>query len=273
MLLGAPGEGHATGASKVTGRHRATRGTTSASGRHRAPRVHRRASRYAAGATVTSFLVAAVGYLTATTQSGATSADPPSPAITQTSIGPTTFPSERSNDVSRAASRTDVTVQPDRIRQQNPATRLPFEPPPWLASCAAPPAAGSAANGALPEPALCHLPNTSHVLIKPAAQAWSKLSRQYAIKFGEKPCITDSYRSLSAQEALRRAKPGLAAQPGTSNHGWGTALDLCGGAETFGSDVQGWLMANGPRWDWTIPDWAREQGSKPEPWHWEYAEG
>lgn len=235
--------------------------------------MHRRASRYSAGATAATLLVTAVGYLTATTQSGATSVDSPDPAITPTAGGPIKIPPERSTDVSRAASRTDVTVRPDRVRPQTPAARLPPQPPAWLAACSTPPAAGSAANGALPEPALCHLPDTSHVLIKPAAQAWSKLSRQYAIRFGGKPCITDSYRSLSAQQALSRAKPGLAAQPGTSNHGWGTALDLCGGAESFGSDVQDWLRANGPRWGWSNPDWAREQGSKPEPWHWEYANG
>ena len=48
-------------------------------------------------------------------------------------------------------------------------------------------------------------------------------------------CITDSYRTYASQVRLYGQKPALAAVPGTSNHGWGLAVDLCGGIEHFGT--------------------------------------
>ena len=39
-------------------------------------------------------------------------------------------------------------------------------------------------------------------------------------------------------------KPVLAAVPGTSNHGWGLAVDLCGGIERFGTQQYAWMQAN-----------------------------
>ena len=62
----------------------------------------------------------------------------------------------------------------------------------------------------------------------------------------------------------------LAAVPGTSNHGWGVAVDFACGAEQFGSAGYRWLKANGPKYGWTHPSWAEPGGSRPEPWHWEY---
>ena len=84
-------------------------------------------------------------------------------------------------------------------------------------------------------------------------------------------CITDSYRSLQAQSTLFATKPDLAATPGTSNHGWGLAVDLCGGAEAFGTPEHDWPVSNGPRFGWHHPAWARVDGSRPEPWHFEFA--
>ena len=83
-------------------------------------------------------------------------------------------------------------------------------------------------------------------------------------------CITDSYRSYAAQQTLYALKPGLAAVPGTSSHGWGVALDLCGGIESYDSAAHQWLSQHGPRYGWTNPPWARRFGTLPEPWHWEY---
>jgi LAS superfamily LD-carboxypeptidase LdcB len=66
-------------------------------------------------------------------------------------------------------------------------------------------------------------------------------------------------------------KPTLAAVPGTSNHGWGVAIDLCGGIERFGTPEHEWLASHGPSYGWIHPTWAAENGSRPEPWHFEYA--
>jgi LAS superfamily LD-carboxypeptidase LdcB len=66
-------------------------------------------------------------------------------------------------------------------------------------------------------------------------------------------------------------KPHLAATPGTSVHGWGLAVDLCGGVERFGTTQNTWLLAHAPAHGWSHPAWAAAGGSRPEPWHFEYA--
>jgi hypothetical protein len=128
------------------------------------------------------------------------------------------------------------------------------------------------ANGLIPEAALCPLWGAPGQRLRAdAAAAEERLSRAYAAQFGTPLCITDSYRTLAAQVKVYAEKPGLAAHPGTSNHGWGTALDLCGGIESFGTAQHAWMLAHAPMFGWFHPAWAEPTGSKPEPWHWEYA--
>jgi hypothetical protein len=127
-------------------------------------------------------------------------------------------------------------------------------------------------NGLLPTAALCPLWGTSGQLLRAdAAAAFDAMSRAYGAQFGEPLCVTDSYRSLPEQVAVRAAKPTLAAVPGTSNHGWGVAVDLCGGIQTFGTPQHEWLVANSMAYGWFHPAWAQSGGSKPEAWHWEFA--
>ena len=125
-------------------------------------------------------------------------------------------------------------------------------------------------NGEWPASALCELPGGGHSLRPDAAEAYVRLSFSFAAAFGGPPCLTDSYRSYAEQRRVARTKPRLAARAGTSTHGDGQAVDLCGGAEVYGSPVHVWLRENGPRFGWDNPDWARAEGSRPEPWHWEY---
>jgi D-alanyl-D-alanine carboxypeptidase len=125
-------------------------------------------------------------------------------------------------------------------------------------------------NGQWPVSALCELPGGGHRLHPDAAEAYVRLSFAFAAAFGGPPCLTDSYRSYAEQRQVARTKPGLAARAGTSSHGDGQAVDLCGGAEVYGSPVHVWLRENGPRFGWDNPDWARADGDRPEPWHWEY---
>lgn len=126
-------------------------------------------------------------------------------------------------------------------------------------------------NGAIPLVALCPLfAAPGHRLRADAAFAFNSLSEAYAAEFGTSICITDSYRTFQEQVAVRGAKPTLAAVPGTSNHGWGTATDLCGGIQTFGSPQHEWMRQNAPLYGWFHPQWAQQAGSKPEPWHWEF---
>ena len=51
---------------------------------------------------------------------------------------------------------------------------------------------------------------------------------------------------------------GLAAKPGTSDHGWGMAVDL-----NLNANAQRWMRANAGRFGF-VEDTPRE------PWHWAY---
>lgn len=137
---------------------------------------------------------------------------------------------------------------------------------------------GHFANGQIPASALCTLwTNRNHRLRGDAANGFDDMSRAYMAKFGVRLCLTDSYRSLAAQIDVKRRKGFLAATPGTSNHGWGVAVDLCarGTQENpqpwnRGTEDDIWLHQNAPRFGWLHPGWAEPGGSKPEPWHWQY---
>ena len=128
------------------------------------------------------------------------------------------------------------------------------------------------ANGQIAVEVLCPLWGTSgQVLRADAAASFNALSRKYAETFRAPICVTDSYRDYASQVAVRAAKPTLAAVPGTSNHGWGVAVDLCDGVQVFGSPQHEWLKQHAMAYGWFHPSWAQPGGSKPEPWHWEYA--
>lgn len=124
-------------------------------------------------------------------------------------------------------------------------------------------------NGAIPVSALCEVA-PGHHLRADAAHALLQLGEAYAEAWGAPLCLTDSYRTFESQITLFGTKPDLAAVPGTSNHGWGTAVDLCGGVQTFGTETHRWMRDNAPLFGWFHPSWAQETGSRPEPWHWEY---
>lgn len=127
-------------------------------------------------------------------------------------------------------------------------------------------------NGAIPVQSLCPLWGADwHVLRADAAAGFNAMSKAYAQQFGRPIMVTDSYRTYEAQVACRAQKGNLCADPGTSNHGWGTAVDLGDGVQSFTSDTHAWLKANAPRFGWFHPSWAEPGGSKPEPWHWEFA--
>ncbi len=128
------------------------------------------------------------------------------------------------------------------------------------------------ANGKIPSSALCGLSFASgHELRCDAAEAMEALNAAYRGQFGVDLSITDSYRSYAAQVSCQAAKGSLCATPGTSNHGTGTAVDFGGSLSGFGSAGHDWLLAHAQDFGWTLPSWARANGSKPEPWHWEFS--
>ena len=132
------------------------------------------------------------------------------------------------------------------------------------------PAWGGWTNGQIPGEALCALGVYRHALRCDAAASYGQMSTAFEATFGQPLCITDSYRSLAAQVAAFYAKPALAAVPGTSNHGWALAVDLCGGINVAGTPQWTWMTQNAGRFGFVQPDWASPGGEKPEPWHWEF---
>lgn len=130
-----------------------------------------------------------------------------------------------------------------------------------------------ASNGQLPDADLCVLWDGDERLRPDAALAMARLDLAYRDAFGEDIPVSDAYRSYGSQVEVRRTKPGLAARPGTSQHGWGVAVDL-GGNIANGGDRYVWLMEHAGEFGWENPAWARPGGGGPhEPWHWEYAAG
>ncbi|MDN4474027.1 M15 family metallopeptidase [Demequina zhanjiangensis] len=122
----------------------------------------------------------------------------------------------------------------------------------------------SYSNGRLPSSALTAIPFApSHMLHRDAVRSLVAANAAYRAETGRNLSFTDSYRSYSAQVAARAAKPTTTAAPGTSNHGWGMAID-------FDYDSARWMAANGADYGWVHPRWARPGGSKPEWWHLEF---
>ena len=127
------------------------------------------------------------------------------------------------------------------------------------------------ANGRIPAAVLCPLEFApGHLLRCDAAELLTALSKKFEREFGYPIPITDSYRSYVQQVAVAHAKPHLAAVPGTSNHGWGLAVDLSSPISGGMSPEYTWLRVHGPDHGWDNPSWARPDGSKPEPWHFEF---
>ncbi|MCU1398004.1 MAG: peptidase and DD-carboxypeptidase VanY/endolysin [Acidimicrobiales bacterium] len=118
-------------------------------------------------------------------------------------------------------------------------------------------------NGTLPSSELESIGQGGHRLFTPAAEAWKQAVAAARVD-GIDLRVTDSYRSYDEQVDLARRKGlyadgGLAAVPGTSNHGWGLAVD----ADVTGKAALQWLQDNGHRFGFV-------QAVPREPWHWEF---
>ena len=134
-------------------------------------------------------------------------------------------------------------------------------------------------NGRLDPDSLCSVPyDTKQLLACNAVAAWMRLNEAYKPVFGEDIPIDLSYRTYDEQVEMRRIYGSGAAVPGTSNHGWGTAVDLPDYREggiglewNYGTEKYEWLKAHAPAYGWVNPSWAVQGGVGPhEPWHFEY---
>lgn len=117
-------------------------------------------------------------------------------------------------------------------------------------------------NGKIPADALSAISGGEHRQWAPAARSFEAM-RAAAARDGVTLRITDSYRSYEEQVELAARKGlysqgGLAATPGTSNHGWGIAVDLA-----LDDAGLAWMRARGGEFGF-------EESVPREPWHWEY---
>src|SRR3954454_17727408 len=64
----------------------------------------------------------------------------------------------------------------------------------------------------------------------------------------------------------------MAAVPGSSNHGWGKAIDFAdkAGELTFDAEAYKWLKQWAGIYGWMHPKAMEPDGPIPEPWHWEW---
>ena len=126
-----------------------------------------------------------------------------------------------------------------------------------------PPSLAAYGNGNVPATALTPIRQSGHRLYAPASAAWDGLVSAAAAD-GVSIRITDSYRSYDQQVDLVNRKGlysegGLGARPGTSNHGWGLAVD----ADVNDARTLDWIRTNGPRFGFV-------EAVPREPWHWEF---
>lgn len=118
-------------------------------------------------------------------------------------------------------------------------------------------------NGRLPASALQSIGQGGHKLWGPAAQSWQNAvvaARNEGIDLK----VTDSYRTYDQQVDLANRKGlykdgGLGATPGTSNHGWGLAVDV----DVSDPAAMTWMRTNGWRFGFV-------EAVPREPWHWEF---
>ena len=142
-------------------------------------------------------------------------------------------------------------------------------------------------NGDIPSNLLGRTHEQGITILKEGIANWDKLVIAFNHKFSDRNfpgpgTATGGMRSYSTQVRLKEEKGSQAATPGTSNHGWGMAIDInttnsfgtkgtreTGYAAAFATDEYIWLKANAPLYGWHHPTWARKGQNNPEPWHWE----
>ncbi|MGO2027065.1 MAG: peptidoglycan DD-metalloendopeptidase family protein [Brevibacterium aurantiacum] len=152
-----------------------------------------------------------------------------------------------------------------------PLSRKPAKEPTGDSTTSGAGAWGGHRNGRIPAAAMCTLDSAPGQMLRCDAQkAFDRMSHAYEARFSTPISVTDAYRDYDTQVILKKRKGRMAATPGTSNHGWALAVDLGGGINSFGSAQHQWMRANAPKFGWIHPGWARQSGSLPEPWHWEF---
>lgn len=117
-------------------------------------------------------------------------------------------------------------------------------------------------NGQIPREVLTPLGQGDHRLWRPAAESFQRMAAAAAAD-GVQIAVSESYRDLATQHQLADqlglySEGGLAAEPGTSDHGWGRAIDIDDNPSALA-----WMRANAGAFGF------RENVAR-EPWHWTY---
>ena len=106
----------------------------------------------------------------------------------------------------------------------------------------------------------------------PALNDLTRLNAAFTKKFGHNLDIDLAYRTRATQDYYWvELGPYIAARPGTSNHGWGLAIDT---PETYNYSFRGkyykWLKANSKNFNWVHRKNLEEGSPYAEAWHFEY---
>lgn len=123
-------------------------------------------------------------------------------------------------------------------------------------------------NGRMPSSALASVGYGNWRLSTYCIDDYKRLNAAFKAHFGWNLEITGSmsaYRTYDQQVYLwnlyQNGKGNKAAYPGTSNHGWGLAVDVR--VAPYGSSEYNWLNKHAPSYGFN-------DGVSGEPWHWEY---
>lgn len=143
----------------------------------------------------------------------------------------------------------------------NEIARAPGSATTSTPSSGAPPGLEGFSNGRIPVDALAPIPG-GEIMWAPAAAAFTRMADD-AARAGITLPVVDAYRPYEDQVRLADelglySQGGLAAVPGTSQHGWGRAIDL-----ELDDEALAWMRTNAAAYGFheTVPR---------EPWHWEF---
>jgi hypothetical protein len=189
---------------------------------------------------------------------------------------------EQTEEEKKAAEETVKNLPPTKIYGKIGADPAPLSPPPGLPK--------GLRNGTIPANVLAPI-GGGLILHKEAAIQFLKLKAQ-AQKDNIRLIISSAYRPLADQQRLFTTLPRKqAAQPGSSIHGWGCAIDFgdiaadcrikAGGTKgrtgpavnqrvRQSNPVYRWLSVYGPKYGWYNPYRLCDGRGTDEAWHWEY---
>jgi D-alanyl-D-alanine carboxypeptidase len=130
-------------------------------------------------------------------------------------------------------------------------------------------------NGDLPPNELLQLAPTCLAYYRAAPSLVSLIAAAHrdGIRLAPAECYRDYDGQVKErQDWCARGACEMAAVPGTSNHGWGKAVDFNdqNGSLTFDGAAYAWLKAHAGWFGWNHPGVMDEGGPVPEPWHWEW---